>query len=233
MSTEHDYSVGSPQYNWLAADLQKANSNRDSVPWIVFTGHRPMYSSDHSEWDSHRPGAPLQTLIEPLLLRNKVDVYACGHMHMYERVHPVNNGSVVQAGNVYHQPAAPVHVVQGNAGVFEDIEFVTPVPAWSARRAGKIGYGRMLVYNRTHLFYESLATVDGSRIGKLERRLSLLSARWSCCACSLAVIRARSVCAAPYILLLQIPFGSSSDQGVRGILRVAVAPLAAATVDHP
>jgi len=69
MSTEHDYSVGSPQYKWLAADLAKADSNRAAVPWIVFTGHRPMYSSDKSEWSSHHAGAMLQTQIEPLLIR--------------------------------------------------------------------------------------------------------------------------------------------------------------------
>jgi len=44
--------------------------------------------------------------------RNHVDLYACGHMHMYERVHPVLNGTVVQTGNVYRSPSAPVHVVQ-------------------------------------------------------------------------------------------------------------------------
>ena len=33
--------------------------------------------------------------------------------------------------------------LQGNAGVFEDVKFVTPKPAWSAVRHGRIGYGRI------------------------------------------------------------------------------------------
>jgi len=42
MSTEHDFTVGSPQWNYLVSDLQKVN--RTETPWVIFTGHRPMYS---------------------------------------------------------------------------------------------------------------------------------------------------------------------------------------------
>ena len=38
MSTEHPYDIGSPQYEWLQADLQKANANRENVPWLILTG---------------------------------------------------------------------------------------------------------------------------------------------------------------------------------------------------
>ncbi len=43
---------------------------------------------------------------------------------------------------------------QGNSGVFEDISFVDPQPAWSAKRAGLLGYGRATFANATHLHYE-------------------------------------------------------------------------------
>lgn len=33
-------------------------------------------------------------------------------MHMYERIHPVRNGTVQQTGNRYRNAGAPVHVVQ-------------------------------------------------------------------------------------------------------------------------
>uniref|UniRef100_A0A915DB86 Purple acid phosphatase n=1 Tax=Ditylenchus dipsaci TaxID=166011 RepID=A0A915DB86_9BILA len=33
------------QWEWLIKDLQKANANRKSVPWIITMGHRPMYCS--------------------------------------------------------------------------------------------------------------------------------------------------------------------------------------------
>lgn len=59
------------------------------------SGHRPMYNSDTSEWDSHRPGffffyasnttgAYFQSIIEPLFVEYGVDLYLCGHMHMFD-----------------------------------------------------------------------------------------------------------------------------------------------------
>lgn len=46
MSTEHNYTNNSPQYNWLKKDLSKVN--RTLTPWILFNGHRPMYiNSDY------------------------------------------------------------------------------------------------------------------------------------------------------------------------------------------
>jgi hypothetical protein len=58
------------------------------------------------------PGAPFQQQIEPLMLKYSVDMYLSGHMHMYERTFPLIDGKVIQAGNVYVNPKAPVHVVQ-------------------------------------------------------------------------------------------------------------------------
>ena len=42
MSTEHDYSAGSPQYKWLENDLSKVD--RKVTPWVIIGGHRAMYS---------------------------------------------------------------------------------------------------------------------------------------------------------------------------------------------
>ena len=69
MSTEHDYAPGSPQWQWLEADLQRAAANRGTVPWVILVGHRPMYCSDKSEKDEHWPGAVFQQQIEPLMAR--------------------------------------------------------------------------------------------------------------------------------------------------------------------
>jgi hypothetical protein len=69
MSTEHDYTVGSPQRAWLEADLKRAAANRDMVPWLILVGHRPMYCTDDAEKDAHWPGAPFQQEIEPLMVQ--------------------------------------------------------------------------------------------------------------------------------------------------------------------
>lgn len=33
-------------YNFIKNDLEKANSNREKVPWIIIITHYPMYCSD-------------------------------------------------------------------------------------------------------------------------------------------------------------------------------------------
>jgi len=161
MSTEHPYQAGSPQYIWLQQDLAKAVANRENVPWIIVSGHRPMYNTDVDEWDAHRPGAYFQSIIEPLFVQYNVDLYLSGHMHMYERIHPNINGTVVQSGNVYIYPKATAHVVQATAGVFTDSDYIQPQPDWSAARNDYWGYGRMTV-NGTHLHYEFLHQEDNS-----------------------------------------------------------------------
>ncbi|KAJ4778500.1 Purple acid phosphatase [Rhynchospora pubera] len=77
ISTEHDFTSGSEQYNWINADL--ASVNRKTTPWVVFTGHRQMYSS------SSDPDSSFAASIEPLLLQYKVDLALYGHVHNYER----------------------------------------------------------------------------------------------------------------------------------------------------
>ena len=72
MSTENacSYLPGSNQYAWLVNDLQNANANRETTPWIFLFGHRPMYSSDKATDTSPN----LQEYIEPLLKEYSVDL---------------------------------------------------------------------------------------------------------------------------------------------------------------
>ncbi len=67
MSTEHPYEPGTPQYQWLDAEF--AAVNRTRTPWLVLTGHRPMYNTEISEQNQHWPGAVFQRSIEPLMLK--------------------------------------------------------------------------------------------------------------------------------------------------------------------
>ena len=66
-----------------------------------------------------------------------------GHMHAYERTHPVaNDGATVflptrtdaQGHDVYASPPAPVYVTQGNSGAAQEERWQNPAPAWSAVR---------------------------------------------------------------------------------------------------
>ena len=42
MSTEHNFDIGSEQHAFIQKDLTAVN--RSATPWLIFAGHRPMYS---------------------------------------------------------------------------------------------------------------------------------------------------------------------------------------------
>ena len=46
ISTEHDFSPGSPMYTWLEYDLR--NVDRKKTPWVIIAGHRAMYCSSNN-----------------------------------------------------------------------------------------------------------------------------------------------------------------------------------------
>jgi hypothetical protein len=165
--SECSYTVGSKQYQWLEATF--AGINRTETPWLVLAGHRPMYSSDKST-DS----GPLQELIEPLIVKYKVDLELAGHMHCTELTAPVANDVVNMTGVtklsntsfVYDKPSAPVHVTAGTLGAIIVERYVEPQPAWSMVRAGTLfsdSYGFVtLNATRTSLGMTFHRQADGS-----------------------------------------------------------------------
>eukprot|EP00602_Paraphysomonas_sp_CaronLab_P010383 CAMPEP_0185024586 /NCGR_PEP_ID=MMETSP1103-20130426/7716_1 /TAXON_ID=36769 /ORGANISM="Paraphysomonas bandaiensis, Strain Caron Lab Isolate" /LENGTH=561 /DNA_ID=CAMNT_0027557601 /DNA_START=46 /DNA_END=1728 /DNA_ORIENTATION=+ len=145
ISTEECVDPDCPQMVWLESDLQRAVNNRKEVPWIVLSLHRPIYCSDESQYDSHSPGGKYQQALEPLMLKYDVDLVLQGHLHAYERVHPVNNGEVTSHPTTYPEGSegvdmyrstnkGPVYVVQGNTGAMQVERWVHPQPRWSAKR---------------------------------------------------------------------------------------------------
>jgi len=75
MSTEHDFSVGSKQYEFLENDL--ASVDRAVTPWIIFGGHRAMYLN------SNYGGSPSSDItvmdlmiqeLEPLIWKYRVNI---------------------------------------------------------------------------------------------------------------------------------------------------------------
>ncbi|XP_043692993.1 probable inactive purple acid phosphatase 27 [Telopea speciosissima] len=147
ISTEHDWSPNSEQYQWIEKDLSSVDRSR--TPWLIFTGHRPMYTSI--------PGGLIPnayprfvTAVEPLLMENKVDLALWGHVHNYERMCAVYrndckamptkdaNGTDTYDNINYN---APVHLVIGMAG-FELENFPSKVGSWSLVRIPEFGYAR-------------------------------------------------------------------------------------------
>ncbi|XP_065865480.1 nucleotide pyrophosphatase/phosphodiesterase-like [Euphorbia lathyris] len=144
MSTEHNWSPKSEQYQWMAKDM--ASVDRSRTPWLIFIGHRPMYSSNILSVD-----IKFVAFVEPLLKQYKVDLVLFGHVHNYERTCSVykteclampskdKNGVDTYNHNNY---TAPVHSVIGMAGFSLD-NFSSIVPRWSLKRISKFGYARI------------------------------------------------------------------------------------------
>ena len=149
ISSEHDLTDGSVQKIWLENDLIQANLDRETAPWIALAIHKPLYCSAEGT-----PGG-YADLLEDLTYKYNVDILLVGHMHAYERIHPVYQGNVTclprnllndNEINEYHcknnnekindktHGRGPVLVVQGNAGGMQAERWVHPQPLWSAKR---------------------------------------------------------------------------------------------------
>jgi len=116
MSTEHDFLGGSPQLKWLEEDLKSVD--RDYTPWVVFSGHRPMYVDSTFSGDQF-VGGYLREFVEPLLVKYGVDLALWGHHHSYQRTCPsLVNGTCTCGGGATGKDArrGPMHMVIGMAG---------------------------------------------------------------------------------------------------------------------
>ena len=68
MSTEHDFTANSEQLQFLDDHLKTIN--REKTPWLIFTGHRPMYvDSTYTEGRASDQSVAmlLREHVEPLL----------------------------------------------------------------------------------------------------------------------------------------------------------------------
>jgi acid phosphatase type 7 len=134
ISTEHDFTKGSVQYKWLENDLKSVN--RSVTPWIIMSGHRPMYTSR-----DYKPellfAEKMRENLEELMDTYKVDVALWGHIHNYERSCPVFNGTC--RGDL-NDPQGTIHFVIGMGGMTFFFDWLAPQPDWSMFRAAQYGY---------------------------------------------------------------------------------------------
>jgi acid phosphatase type 7 len=167
MSTETNFVQGSEQHNFLKADLEKVNRSR--TPFVVFQGHRPMYTSSDETRDAALKQQMLQNL-EPLLVTYNVTLALWGHVHRYERFCPMKNSQCVNTSSSFQYSGAPVHLVIGMGGqdwqpVWQprpdhpDVP-IFPQPERSMYRGGEFGYAR-LVATREKLTLTYVGNHDG------------------------------------------------------------------------
>jgi predicted phosphodiesterase len=69
------------QLDWLQSEISK-----DDAKWKIPFFHHPPYSSG----GKHGSSIALREIIEPIFIKNGVDVVFSGHEHFYERIKPQN-----------------------------------------------------------------------------------------------------------------------------------------------
>jgi len=119
----------SEQYQWLDKALAASTAK-----WKVCYHHHPCYSSDSDDYGDTWKGKttfgaakhkPLLTLYE----KHNVDLVMNGHIHLYERTHPIKAGKV--------DPKGVVHITSGGGG--GSVEDGDPVPAFF-KNQGRVVY---------------------------------------------------------------------------------------------
>lgn len=144
LSSEHDLSSSSVQYQWLEADLSTVN--RTVTPWIVVELHRPLYFNE-ALWPDVAVGIGMRQEFENLLGWYGVDLVVAGHVHSYFR----------SCAGLWHSQCdngGPTHLVVGAAGAVLD-NAPTYSQSWAVKNIqGLYGYGRITVHNDTWLHFQ-------------------------------------------------------------------------------
>eukprot|EP00927_Polykrikos_kofoidii_P031152 TRINITY_DN26818_c0_g1_i1.p1 TRINITY_DN26818_c0_g1~~TRINITY_DN26818_c0_g1_i1.p1 ORF type:complete len:637 (-),score=45.53 TRINITY_DN26818_c0_g1_i1:84-1904(-) len=134
LSSEHNYTSGSDQYNWLLADLEKVD--RSKTPWLIVTAHRPAYNSEdyQGDWDV---ALNFGQRIDDVLLKYKVNLFLAGHYHSYQRTCPVAH---MKCRGSNEKASAPIHITVGSAG--GNLDYAAEKPEghdWTIRTAETFG----------------------------------------------------------------------------------------------
>ena len=205
MSSEQNFTTGSPQWLWLENDLKSVN--RTETPWILFGAHRAMYLSSNYGPDNAEgeliPSSDIANMdlmvkhLEPLLWKYKVNLGMYGHMHCVQRQSAILEQRVVQAASMevdkdgntvamHRNPQATVHYLLGTGGA-DLMTSVNPVtPAWNEKNIFKWGYSVIEAVDATTLNFKWVDSVNGNEV--LDRMTitqedpskNSTSAMWTC-----------------------------------------------------
>jgi len=145
------------QLAWLENDLTIAVSRRSITPWIIVSGHRPLYSSGHENKE-------VIATFEAFLIKFNVDLYFAGHVHSYERTWPLTSGGVVSQRNYDNAPGY-VAIINGAAGNVEGLTTGATPAAYSALLdQSDFGYGALSVSNSTYMRWQYFRSTDASLV---------------------------------------------------------------------
>jgi len=144
--------IGSAQRSWLVSELASLSSRRAETPWLIVIMHCPFYNSNAAH-HGERQAVLMRDEhgFEDIFIESNVSIVLSGHVHAYERTHPVHHNSTTAKG--------PSYVVIGDGGNREGhASKYLSGSQWSAFRNGlDYGHGKITIYNETHMHWQWLA----------------------------------------------------------------------------
>ena len=117
----------------------------------------PLHSWYNSNTAHQGDGETMRRALEPILLTAGVNCIFTGHVHAYERSHPVANNVIQPAGK------GIVHFNIGDAGASLYTSWL-PTPAWSAFHSAVYGHGIFNVLNRTTALWTWHRNQDAEKV---------------------------------------------------------------------
>lgn len=118
---EEEFGPGGLQYEWLDQQLAKSKAR-----WKIVCHHHATYTGEEDDYgnawkEQAHFGDPFVRKIVPLYEKHGVDLAMFGHLHLYERSHPIREGEV-------NMESGTVHLLAGGGG--GDLEDFAPTPAF-------------------------------------------------------------------------------------------------------
>ena len=146
ISSEHDLSPGSRQYQWLEEDSKSVD--RTKTPWLILELHRSMYESEVDPLNSI-VSLKMRHNVEGLLKTYQVDLVLGAHYHSYLRTCPGLYDS--ECDSIGGQ----THITIGTSGAKLRHGHLYPASHWTKKFIkGSFGYGRITVANTSALHFE-------------------------------------------------------------------------------
>jgi hypothetical protein len=143
----------SKQYQWLKADLEAID--RTKTPWVFVVEHCPWYNSNKDHQNEEQTIA-MKSSMEALFYDNNVNVVFAGHVHAYERSHPVYQDKIDNDRGVVY-----INIGDGGNKEGHADNYIDPQPEWSAFRNGTyFGHGLLSVHNESALTWQWIRNVD-------------------------------------------------------------------------
>ena len=136
------FGPGSPVTPWVTADL--AAVDKAVTPWICIEVHAPWFNSNSQHVND---GRPMRLAYETLFNNAGVAIMVAGHVHAYERFHPIDeNGALAEDGK------GITYFTLGGGGASLYKTFAA-IPATSAVHDATFGHGEFTFVNATHCLY--------------------------------------------------------------------------------